>query len=455
MKIIRVKVITLICLATTHFTALAFNIDLTIEGQGQVEATSKTCTSSCDIATAESSQTLVTKASPGWYFTGWQGQKCDMGNGVIIPTENQDVREIGSAAGGAKSLETIDINNDGIDDLIGISLFNGKVNSYENLGDGTFISKTIISDLAYPSSLDSYDWNNDGYKDLFVTQFNSDGRGIKMYLNDGNGGFVYEKTFTFENTRPYSFSVIDYDLDSRPDFVISSFDANTNGDLFTLVESIENEKISWFKNTDQGFKEQQIIAEKAAITLDTYQAHENAIPQILTAEIQLGEIAVYSNENGKDRKLVSSKWASYGAAFGDIDENGHVDILTAHYKPSILSLFYGLGEGEYSKSVNVARPEEGVTATAFGDFNNDSYIDVATGEFNNKKFYYYATAGFDQCIVIKSSSLALTAIFKKDESASSDSEKKSGGSLTWLLFVLVPLLFRQGLGKGALSKKNN
>lgn len=450
MKIIILKAITLICLASTQFTVLAFNINLTIEGEGQIEATSKTCSSSCDIATVESSQTLVAKASPGWHFTGWQGQKCDMGNGVIIPTDKQDISAIGSAAGGAKTLETIDVNNDGIDDLIGISLFNGEVISFENLGDGTFTRNIIISDLVYPSSLDSFDWNNDGYKDLFVAEFNSSDQGIHMYLNDGNGGFVYEKTFTFENTRPYAFSIIDYDLDSRPDFVISSFGANTSGDLFVLANSIKNEKISWFKNTDQGFKEQEIIAEKAAITLDTHQAHENAIPDILTAEIQLGEVAVYSNENGQDRKVISTRWASYGAAFGDIDEDGHVDILTAHYKLSILSLFYGLGEGEYSKSVELAKPEEGLTATAFGDFNNDSYIDVATGEFNKKVFYYYATAGFDQCIVKKSSSLALVASFKKGDNISSDSEKESGGSLVWLLFALVPLLFRQCL----VSKKS-
>ncbi|KGJ95113.1 FG-GAP repeat domain-containing protein [Colwellia psychrerythraea] len=448
MKKIIFRAITFIYLVGINFTTMAFNINLNIVGQGQVEASDKTCSTSCDIATDNSLQTLVAKASPGWHFIGWQGQKCDMGNGVIIPSEKQYIKGIGSAAGGAKSLETIDFNNDGIDDLIGISLFNGKVNSYENLGDGTFVSNSIISGFAYPSSLDSYDWNNDGYKDLFVAEFSSDDRGIKMYLNDGNGGFVYEKTFTFESARPYSFSVIDYDLDSRPDFVISSFGANISGDLFVLVKSIVNEKLTWFKNTEQGFKEQQVIAEKAAITLDTYQAHEDAIPQILTAEIQLGEVAVYSNEGGKDRQVVSSIWASYGATFGDIDENGNVDILTANYKPSVLSLFYGQGEGEYSKPVALARPEEGLTATAFGDFNNDSYIDVATGEFNEFQFYYYATSGFDQCIVKQSSSLDLIATFKQGDSVSSDGEQGAGGSLVWLLFIIVPLLFR-----GCLLKK--
>ena len=440
MKKLILKAITLSCLIGTNFTTMAFNVNLEIVGQGQVETPDKTCSINCNIATDKSAQTLVAKASTGWYFSGWQGQKCDMGNGVIIPSEQTDIKGIGTASGGAKTLETLDFNNDGLDDLIGISLFNGQVHSYENLGNGTFASKTIISELSYPSSLDSFDWNNDGYKDLFVAEFSTDNRGIRLYLNNGNGGFIYEKTFKFENSHPYSFSVIDYDLDGLPDFVISSFDADISGDLFVLVKSISNEKITWFKNTTEGLKEQEIIAEKAAITLDTFQASPNAIPQILTAEIKLGEIAIYSNENGKDRKVVSTQWASYGAAFGDIDENGHVDILTAHYQPSRLSLIYGQGEGEYSKPVELARPTEGLTATAFGDFNNASFIDVATGEFNIKQFYYYASGGFEQCIVKKSSSLELIATFIQVESISSDGEEKSAGGLLWLLYLLFPLV---------------
>ena len=103
-------------------------------------------------------------------------------------------------------------------------------------------------------------------------------------------------------------------------------------------------------------------------------------------------------------------------------------------------MIYGLGEGKYSKSVELARPSEGLTATAFGDFNNDSFIDVATGEFNINQFYYYATAGFEQCIVKESSSLELIATFKQVDSISSGNEEKSAGGLLWLLYLLFPLV---------------
>ncbi len=419
----------------------AAEIDLDIVGQGLVKTSAQTCTTSCKISTAQQAQTLDAQAETGWHFSGWQGQKCDSGNKVIIPSKSTDIKKIGGAIGGSKTLETLDFNNDGLDDLIGISLFEGKIIAYENLGDGTFTPKTIKSDFLYPSALDSFDWNDDGYKDLFVADFGGSNKGIRMYLNNGNGWFSYEKTFKFENSRPYSFSVVDYDLDGLPDFVVSSFSADIREDLFVLVNSITNEKLTWFKNTGSELIEQKIIANKAAVTLDTFQVTQGSTPLILTAEIIAGEIAIYSDDNGSTRKVVATGGASYGAAFGDIDENGDIDILAAHYKPAQLSLIYGQGNGEYSKAKILAQPMEGLTATAFGDFNNDSFIDVATGEFNNKRYYYYSTTSFDQCTVNKSASLKLSAVFKEGELAPElTTEKDSAGSAVWLLFILSALI---------------
>ena len=448
MKITKLNTVILVLLIGKIAAIQAAEIDLTIVGQGLVKTSAQTCTSSCKIATDQQAQILDAEAETGWYFSGWQGQKCDGGNEVIIQSKITDIKQIGGARGGTKTLETLDFNNDGLDDLIGISLFEGQIIAYENLGDGTFASQTIISDLLYPSALDSFDWNNDGYKDLFVSDFGYSNGGIRMYLNDGNGGFSYQKTFKFENSRPYSFSVLDYDLDGLPDFVISSFNADISGDLFVLVNSITNEKLTWFKNTGSALIEQKIIAKKAAITLDTFQVTQGVSPLILTAEIIAGEIVIYSDDKGSTRKVVATGGASYGAAFGDIDENGDIDILAAHYKPAELSLIYGQGNGEYSKAKILSQPVEGLTATAFGDFNNDSFIDVATGAFNKRNYYYFSTTSFDQCIVNKSASLKLSAVFKEGESVPDlSSEKGSGGSAVWLLFILSALICVQNILK--------
>jgi len=426
----------------TMINAHAFKVDLEILGQGQVQASNTTCSTDCQISTDSAAQTLVPMADSGWHFDSWQGQKCDMGNGVIIQSDITDSHLIGRASGGAKTLETIDFNNDGLDDLMAINLFDGEVLAYENLGNGSFSTKTFKSEINYPSAMDSFDWNNDGYQDLFIAEYGLGTSGIKMYLNDGNGDFIYERKFTFDTVRPYAFSVVDYDLDGLPDIVVSSFSANISGDLFVLVNSIINEKITWFKNNGDALIEQNIIAEKAAITLDTFQQNEGETPLILTAEITSGEIVVYSGQLGAKREVVSKGGSSYGAAFGDIDENGKVDILAAHYKPAELTLALGKGNALFSSPKTLAAPSEGLTATAFGDFNNDSLIDVATGEFNKKKFYFYATKSYEHCIIKKASSIKLTAVFTEGEP---DNSKESGGSMYSLLLLMILLKTRKSL----------
>lgn len=423
----------------TIANAHAFDIDLEILGQGQVQATSQTCTSDCQISTDNAEQTLVPMPAAGWHFDSWQGQKCDMGHGVIIQSGITDSQLIGRASGGAKTLETIDFNNDGLDDLMAINLFDGEVLAYENLGDGSFSTKKFKSGINYPSAMDSFDWNNDGYQDLFIAEYGVGVSGIKMYLNDGNGDFIFEKKFTFETARPYAFSVLDYDLDGLPDMVISSFSASISGDLFVLVDSIIDEKIIWFKNTGETLIEQNVIANKAAITLDTYQQGEGKAPLILSAEITSGEIVIYSGNNGSNRKVVSTGGSSYGAAFGDIDEDGNIDILAAHYKPAELTLALSKANSFLSPTT-LASPAEGLTATAFGDFNNDGLVDVATGEFNNKRFYYYPTKSYEHCIVKQASSIKLTAVFKE---GSDDSTKESGGSMYVLLLLMMMLRVTQ------------
>jgi hypothetical protein len=444
MNNITIKTASIYLLFTLTTQVNASEVTLEMIGKGQVQSTNQTCESSCNISTKEADQTLVAKANDGWIFSGWEGQKCDMGSKAIILSEVEDRHKITTAAGGAKTLETIDFNNDGIDDLIGINLFDGEVLTIENIGDGSYRTQVLDKGVLYPSALDSYDWNSDGYLDLFVAEYGTGD--IKMYLNDGNGSFIYHRTFAFENTRVYAFSVVDYDLDNSPDFVISSFHANTLEDLFVLVKSISNEKITWFKNIDDSFVEQEIIAKNAAMTLDTFQSTPDTTPLILTAEILTGEIAVYSGEKGSHRLVTSTGGNSYGAAFGDVDEDGYADILAAHYSLSALTISYANGLGGYSSAQTLALPAEGLTATAFGDFNNDSYLDVATGEFNNKSFYYYATKSFQDCIVKKASGRNVVAVFKETvpsgDNVVKEATESSGGSVYWLLIPLLALILK-------------
>ena len=391
--------------------ATSAEIELTITGMGEVtvlESDTK-CTSNCAITNELAKSTLIATAETGYTFKGWTGQSCSSGKGVNF----SEVRsEIGGAPGGAKTLVVADLNNDLVDDLASISLFNGSISVLLNNADRTFSKTIIASDLNYPSSMDFYDWDNDGDQDLVVAEY---GMGlIKLYNNDGSGKFSFAKNLEISAGSPYAIAVEDINNDNEPDLLVSKFTADISGDLYVLVNSINSADTSWYKNDGlDNFELADNVSKIAAITLDTHSYEDLSMPSIITAEIEQGDIALYtSKSNIVSRTVINSGNGAYGVAFGDADKDGLIDVLSAHYRPSELKIVYGTGMNEFGDSITLLTPEEGVTATIFSDLNNDSYVDVGTGEFNNNTFFYLASEGYENCVVTKDEKISLTANFE-------------------------------------------
>jgi hypothetical protein len=426
----------------------AANIELTITGQGsvQIQENNTSCGTSCSLSNSLALSTLKATPSPGWEFTGWSGQMCDAGNRAILTKQR---KYFDKAPGGAKTLAAADFNGDEIIDLVGISLFDGTVNTLINQGNSGFSKHEVATRLAYPAAVDTFDWDGDGDIDFLVTEY---GRGaIKLYENDGNGNFSFSKDLNIDltnaNGNAYAIAIADINQDQLPDLLISSFKGDTSGDLFQLVNSISSADTSWYINQGNELIKSHQVSDKAAITLDVYRQGQDYL--VAAAEIVSGEVALYHSDG--QRQVIDRGNGTYGVAFGDIDNNGRADVLTAHYRPSQLKLIYNLGEGQYGEAQLLDSPGEGVTATAFGDFNKDGYLDVASGIFNNKDFYYLTTESYQDCIISSDSKITLTANFAQTqvptptptpETPNSDS---SGGGATghWLLLLTGLLLGRR------------
>jgi hypothetical protein len=444
MKIIKkiignIVIITALCSVSVK----ADVIDIEIIGQGTISSVeaSINCTESCSIDNQSQTSRLVAHAENNWKFNGWSGQQCDAGNGVLV---NSSSLGLVGALGGAKTLDSADINGDGISDLAIISLFDGKVSTLTNDGSGRFDKALVASDLNYPSALSFYDWDNDGDQDLIVAVFGN--RKLKLYLNDGNGELLFSNDIVIGSIRPYSIAVLDVNNDQAPDLVVSSFSADTTGDLFALVDSISSAKTEVYLNENNIFTLDQTLSENAAITLDAYLTADSSLV-VVAAEIVEKNIALYQNST---RTVIDANAASYGVAFGDIDNNGTMDILAANYRPSTLALYIEQGNYNYSSAQIIAKPEEGLTATAIVDIDADGYADIATGEFNAKQFYYFKTLSYKDCIVYQGSDISLTAEFIQTASAiptpaptapseNKNSSSSGGGSLSWFLLLIVAL----------------
>lgn len=423
-------------------------IELSINGSGTVNAieAETECNENCTIINDLATNTLQAIATSG-AFTGWSGQQCDAGNGMLL---SNSIETLGFVPDGAKTLAAADINQDTFEDLAYISLFDGQVGFFINEGNGSFTRQALAQNLNYPAALTFYDWDNDGDEDLLVTEYGANN--IKLYSNNGNGSFTFTKDMRINGVKAYAISVNDINQDNIPDLALSSFTANTSGDLSVLVNSIKSAETAWFINNGQDqFELAYSVSPTAAITLDSYKKPDINTVDLVAAEIQSGDTAIYRLDLESElstRRLVGNGTSVYGVSFDDIDNNGTIDVLTSQYQSKRLQLFYQQADSTFSAPKVITGFDQGLTATAFIDIDNNGYKDLVTGEFNNNKFVYVQAEGYQDCIINSESKIKVTANFEQQSSTQSsantvqDSKKdSSSGGASFILSFLLLLIF--------------
>jgi len=460
MKKITATILPIVTFIST--AAFSADIELTINGNGTIKAleADMSCNENCTITNDLAINTLqVTSGSD--QFTGWTGQQCDSGNGVILG----DTKEtLGNVPDGAKTLVSADIDQDNDLDLAYISLFDGQIGIFLNEGNGEFSKRPIEFNLNYPAALAFYDWDNDGDHDLLVTEY--DAAQIKLYSNNGLGDYSFSKNIVISGYKPYGISVQDINQDNIPDIAISSFQANTGGNLQILVDSIRNAKTAWLTNNGQDeFELAYELSNHGGITLDSHFYPLDNKLELAAAEVQSGDVALYTVNlitEEVTRTVVDNGLAAYGVALNDIDNNGTIDVFTSHYQPAKLQLNYRQNDSSFVKATGITGFADGVTATALVDVDNNGYLDLLTGEFNSNKFLSIKTQGYKDCVITKDSKISITANFAAQATtpapstpSSNSSGSSGGGSLGWgsvimVLFLLVmrsPILNRTKANK--------
>ena len=204
-----------------------------------------------------------------------------------------------SDPGGAYGMQPIwvDYNNDGWPDLF-VANDVGANFLYRNKGDGTFEDVSLISGAALDEAgkergsmgVDAADFDHDGQLDLFVTTFAL--QPDALYRNRGAAGFNSVESFAnlASPTYPYvgwGTGFFDADNDGWPDVLVS------NGYVYPQVESIPG--AGHYREPIQLFRNQ----------------HDGTFEDASTA-------------SGLDSLPLLSR---RGAAFGDINNDGKIDVL--------------------------------------------------------------------------------------------------------------------------------
>ena len=301
---------------------------------------------------------------------------------------------------GGLNLLQADYNNDGCLDILvlrGAWEFPQRKSLLRNNCNGTFTDVTVASGLANPATQTQTaawaDIDNDGFVDLIV---GNEDRPLQLFHNNGNGTFTDISHAAGVDRVGYTKAVAagDYDNDGYVDFYVS----NLNGDNFLFhnnhnrtftdvalqagVQKPWQSFAAWFFDYDNdGWPDLFVTSYYVSVdeSVRTYLAFpRNAETLRLYRNLGDGTFKDVTVEAGLDKVFMPM-----GANFGDIDNDGYLDIYLGTGNPSYASLLPNVmlrnHDGKYFVDVTASSGTGELHkghGVAFADVDNRGFEDL-------------------------------------------------------------------------------
>jgi len=240
---------------------------------------------------------------------------------------------------------------------------------YHQKPDGTFEDVTEragVQGLGYGYGVAVGDYDNDGFEDLFVTEYG----GNRLYHNNGNGTFtdVTEKAGVGGSGWSTSAAWVDLDNDGLLDLVVLRYVQWDFEDRLCMVNG----------------------------TIRTYCRPDNFKP--------IAPLVYHNNGDGTFTEVsreigLSKPGKGLGIAIADYDRDGHIDIYVANDSmPGYL--YHNKGNGTFEEVAllaGVGVTESGRTYAGMGvdfaDYNNDGLPDLAVADLALETYALYENVG--------------------------------------------------------------
>ena len=284
-----------------------------------------------------------------------------------------------------------DADNDGDLDLMAVTWHNAPNFLYFGNGDGSFDH----AESAAPSVGGTYsetaawgDYNGDGLVDLYVTNSNGNDPNF-LYRNNGNGNFQKVSSGPQATDARTSRSVnwVDFDNDCDLDLFVSN-ESNQFDDLYRNLGNGSFERVSagapgqsprssmsssWGDFDNDGDLD-LFVANSGFYVQQNNQLFRNEGDGAFT-EIAAGEL---STDGG----------CSYGSNFGDFDNDGDLDLVVSngYCNGDIVNFLYlNDGQGNFSRDQqSIADLDTPCSyGVAWGDMDNDGFLDLAFATCKN------------------------------------------------------------------------
>lgn len=360
-----------------------------------------------DISTSSGVGTGNSNATISWGDIDNDGFLDLLASGKLFKNnQNNTFTDITAAAGINTAFfrnNFIDMNNDGKEDILFLSMTPADNVVYINNGNSTF-TKTQLN-LTTPafdfiSTISIADVNNDKYPDMFVGQLRnmSSGNALPNYffMNNKNNGFV-------DSTKKF------YPATKLSETRGSQFvDFDNDGDLDLYVSLYRNAQDEFWRNNGNGTFTDICVSKGIDKNGNGYSNHGSGcdwadydndgdmdllLPQLCHgSNLALGQATttIYKNSGAPNYTFTkaTSTGIQYeethaGAHWGDINSDGLQDIFTSAFYTCRMSDIY---VQQSSNTFQLKSWDYGIhnvsgeTDGTFVDFNNDGKLDLACGD---------------------------------------------------------------------------
>ena len=322
---------------------------------------------------------------------------------IAILTEYQaaefanEIVYLTGAAPQPTSVDIADFNNDNRLDIVVANSGTDSLSILLATSNGTFSMEMtyFIGTDFYPQYVITCDIDKDNQTD--IVSANTKNNSISVIMGYGNGSFAEQMIYsTGDNTSPYAVVAGDVNNDSRLDLVIVTKGRYNIGILFGYdytsfqtqqpCKSIDN---SGSFGIIAGYFTNDYVLDLAATFYDSdswciYLGHGNG-------SFTISEI--YSLPNGS---------GPFRIGVGDFNNDNQSDIVITNLWAGNIVVYLGYGNGTFRHiSLYSTGETSAPLAVTFGDFNNDSRLDIVVanhGSDNIGVFVGYGNGSFETMI---------------------------------------------------------
>ncbi|MFY0685273.1 MAG: T9SS type A sorting domain-containing protein [Balneola sp.] len=374
------------------------------------------------------------------------------------------------------AVQPIDMDKDGdIDLIVAVGTYD-KVSFMENDGNENFTEQILTSNFDDPSSIKVVDSDGDGDLDIFVASYSKDN--IGWLENKGNGSYTNQSIDSTVDG-PNGIEVADFNGDSKLDiaaplkgddkavwyeqivpkpsfpnfkqndiatftngsgeFDIQSIDLDFDGDMDFVVQSQNNNELSWYENNGSTvFTHHSIAVEYNAHKLQVIDFDFDGDLDVVTHNVFSNNAYYYKND-GSEAFSKTSLFAAAGNIQSflaiDLDADGDSDLITVNKDQNKLYYYRNSGSNFSSYNIGTGTSATGEVYFETADIDKDGNTDVVTAFNNDDTIIWYefsGTTGFiAHSVSTGATSVKSIAVEDLDKDGDVDIMASHSGKLVW------------------------